>query len=78
MERNDNNNGSSDNKDVIYLMGGIALIALGAGLVMTNSTVRKTVSSALSAVLPELQGKFLPDLQGLGSDIDRYMKLRSM
>ncbi|MGH9839781.1 MAG: hypothetical protein ACREEM_13450 [Blastocatellia bacterium] len=75
---NNNNNGSSDNKDVIYLMGGVALIALGAGLVMTNPAVRKTVGSALSAVLPDLQGKFLPDLTGLGPDIDRYMKLRSM
>jgi hypothetical protein len=77
MELNGNNNVSSD-KDVLYLVGGVALIVLGAGLVMTNSSVRKTVSSALSAVLPDLQGKVLPDITALGPDIQRYMKLRSM
>jgi hypothetical protein len=71
-------NGLPENKDVIYLMGGLALMVLGAGLVMTNHAVRKTMSATLSAVLPDLQGKFLPDLTGLGPDIDRYMKMRSM
>ncbi|MDX2033941.1 MAG: hypothetical protein SF339_24925 [Blastocatellia bacterium] len=61
-----------------YLMGGVALMVLGAGLVMTNSAVRKTMSSAVSAVLPELRGRLLPDLAGLGADVDRYMRLRSM
>jgi hypothetical protein len=75
---NSSNNGASGNKDVLYLMGGVALIALGAGLVMTHPTVRKTVSGAIAAVLPELKGGVLPDLTALGPDIERYMKLRSM
>lgn len=78
MEHNGNSNGFSDNKDVLYLMGGMALMVLGAGLVMTSPTVRKTVSAGLAAILPEVQGKFLPDLTALGPDIQRYMKLRSM
>jgi hypothetical protein len=78
MEQNNGLNGVPENKDVIYLMGGLALMVLGAGLVMTNPGVRKTVTSALSAVLPDLQGGMLPDLTALGPDIDRYMKLRSM
>jgi len=80
MEHNDGNgnNNSSENRDVLYLMGGVALMVLGAGLVMTHPAVRKTVSAGLSAVLPELQGKFGPDLTALGPDIQRYMKLRSM
>lgn len=78
MEQNNGVNGLPENRDVIYLMGGLALMVLGAGLVMTSPAVRKTVSATLSAVLPDLQGKFLPDLTGLGPDIDRYMKLRSM
>ena len=73
-----NNNGSSDNKDVLYLMGGVALMVLGAGLVMTSPSVRKTVGAALSSVLPGLQGKLGVDLSALGPDIERYMKLRSM
>ena len=80
MEHNGNNanNDSAENKDALYLMGGLALMVLGAGLVMTHPGVRKAVSAGLSGVLPDLQGKFLPDLTALGPDIQRYMKLRSM
>jgi hypothetical protein len=69
---------SSEGKDVLYLTGGIALMVLGAGLVMTNSAVRKTVAAGLSAFLPGLQGKVIPDVTAIGPDIQRYMKLRSM
>ncbi|MBI1762486.1 MAG: hypothetical protein HYR56_13720 [Acidobacteria bacterium] len=79
MEHNGNNNGSADNKDVIYLMGGVALMVLGAGLVLTNSSVRNTLTSTVSALLPDLQqGNLLSDLTGVGPDIERYMRLRSM
>jgi hypothetical protein len=80
MEHNErgNGNGSSDSKDTIYLMGGLALMVLGAGLMMTHPGVRKAVSAGVSGVLPDLQGKLLPDLTALGPDIQRYMKLRSM
>lgn len=71
-------NGSSDNKDTLYLMGGVALMVLGAGLVMTNPMVRKTVTTGLAAVLPQLQGKLGLDFSEVGTDIQRYMKLRSM
>ncbi len=71
-------NDSSDSKDTLYLMGGVALMVLGAGLVMTNPTVRKTIKTGLAAVLPQLQGKLGLDFSGIGSDIQRYMKLRSM
>ena len=67
-----------DNKDTLYLMGGLALIVLGAGLVMTNPAVRKAITSGVSAVLPQLQGKLGLDLSGVGTDIQRYMKLRAM
>ncbi|MEZ5426683.1 MAG: hypothetical protein R2747_10485 [Pyrinomonadaceae bacterium] len=73
-----NNNDSSDNKDTLYLMGGIALIVLGAGLVMTNKNVRNAVSAGVSSVLPDLQGKFGVDVSSIGEDVQRYMKLRSM
>jgi len=69
---------SSDNKETLYLVGGVALIALGAGLVMTNPTVRKTITNGLSAILPQLQGKLGLDFSGISSDIQRYLKLRSM
>jgi hypothetical protein len=73
----ENRNGSSD-KDILYLMGGLALMVLGAGLVMSHPKVRKAVSDGAASVLPELQGKFVPDISEVGADIQRYMKLRSM
>lgn len=72
------NNSSSDNNDTIYLMGGLALMVLGAGLVLSNPTVRNTVSAGLASVLPELQGKLGLNFADVGTDIKRYMKLRSM
>ena len=71
-------NDSAENKDMLYLMGGLALIALGAGLIMTHPAVRKAVSTGLSSVLPDLQDKFMPDLAGVAPDIERYMKIRTM
>ena len=75
---NNPNNGSSDGRDMIYLMGGLALIVLGAGLVMANSNVRKAVGGALSAALPDLQGKLGSELTTIGPDLQRYLRLRSM
>ncbi|MGC2238582.1 MAG: hypothetical protein WA584_20680 [Pyrinomonadaceae bacterium] len=73
----ENENNSSD-RDMLYLMGGGALILLGAGLILSNKKIRDTVTGALSSVIPELQGKFLPDFTAVGSDIQRYLKLKSM
>ncbi len=72
------NNGSSDNRDTLYLMGGIALMVLGAGLVMTNKNVREAVNAGVASVLPGLQGKLGFDISGIGEDVQRYMKLKSM
>jgi len=72
------NNSSLDNNDTIYLMGGLTLIVLGAGLVLSNPAVRNTVSAGLASVLPELQGKLGLNFADVGTDIKRYMKLRSM
>lgn len=74
----ENENNSSDGKDMIYLMGGAALILLGAGLILSHPKIRSTVTAAVSSVLPELQGRFAPDLTAVGSDIQRYLKLKSM
>ena len=73
----ENTNGAGD-RDVIYLMGGLALMVLGAGLVASHPAVRKAVTGAVASVLPDLQGKFAPDLSSVGSDLQRYMRLRAM
>ena len=71
-------NEATETRDLLYLVGGAAFLVLGAGLILTHPSVRKTVSTGLAAVLPELQGKLMPDLGTIGPDIQRYLKLRSM
>ena len=75
MENNGNN---SEGRDMLYLMGGLALMVFGAGLVISHPAVRKTVSAGLSAVLPGLQDKFPVDLSAIGPDIQKYVRLREM
>lgn len=78
MEELETRDGLADNRDTLYLMGGLALMILGAGLIMSNPKVRNTVTAGLSSILPELQGKIGLNFSEVGSDIKRYMKLRSM
>jgi hypothetical protein len=55
-------------KETLFLLGGAALILVGAGLILTNPQVRRLVGQMgagdlLSAAIP---------------DVERYLKLRSM
>jgi hypothetical protein len=60
---------SADNgKDTLYMLGGVALIVFGAGLVLSNPSIRRYMSSfgvgnLATAVIP---------------DVERYFRLRSM
>lgn len=60
--------GTGDTRDTLLMFGGAALILLGAGLILSNPTVRKylgglNVTNLLQAAAPDLQ---------------RYLKLRAM
>lgn len=62
------NNGNSSEKDTVFLMGGVALIVFGTGLVLSNPAVRRLLGQVdIGSVLQE----GLPDIQ-------RYFKLRAM
>ena len=61
-------NGISDGKDTLYMLGGVALIVFGTGLILSNPFVRRYLSqlgvgNLAHAVMP---------------DVERYFKLRSM
>ena len=61
-------NGAKSGNDTLYMLGGVALIVFGAGLVLSNPSIRRYMSNLgvgnlASAVIP---------------DVDRYFKLRSM
>ncbi|HEY3838667.1 MAG TPA: hypothetical protein VGL72_18945 [Bryobacteraceae bacterium] len=59
---------SSETKDMLMALGGVALVVFGAGLIMSHPFVRRYLGSSglggmVSAAIP---------------DLERYLKLRSM
>ena len=59
-------NGSD--KDTLYLLGGVALMVFGAGLLLSNPTVRRYMSQF---GIGNLATSVIPDME-------RYFKLRAM
>ena len=60
--------GNGSDKDTLYMLGGVALIIFGAGLILSNPFVRRYlaqlgVGNLAQAAMP---------------DIERYLKLRAM
>jgi hypothetical protein len=71
-------NGSDDSKDMLYLVGGLAFLIAGAGLIMAHPEVRKQLRAGIDRVLPGLQDNFNLGLTTIVPDFQRYMKIRSM
>lgn len=65
---NGSSNGLSADRDTLFLVGGVALMVFGAGLILANPVVRKFISQMGAG---SLATSALPDLE-------RYLKLRSM
>jgi hypothetical protein len=64
----ENGNGRFNDKDTLFMLGGVALIVFGAGLILTNPIARRYLGQLGVGDLASLA---LPDL-------DRYLKLRAM
>jgi hypothetical protein len=61
-------NGVASDKDTLFMLGGVAMIVFGAGLILSNPLVRRYMSQMgvgdfVHAAIP---------------DVERYMKLRAM
>ena len=64
----ENGNGNFNDKDTLFMLGGVALIVFGAGLILSNPIARRYMGQLGVGDLASLA---LPDL-------DRYLKLRAM
>jgi len=65
-------NGESTDKETLMLMSGVALVVFGAGLILSNRSIRGYVGRYLG------QGGPGGLLQAAVPDVERYLKLRSM
>jgi hypothetical protein len=63
-----NNSDSDESLSTLMMFGGLALVTLGAGMILTSPTVRKYLGGFNVGKL----------LQAAGPDFERYMKLKSM
>ena len=68
LSRNGELQAADDARDTMFMMGGVALMIFGAGLILSNPVVRRYLGQANPAGL----------LSTLMPDVERYLKLRSM
>ena len=61
-------NGNASDKETLYMLGGVAMIVFGAGLILSNPFVRRYMSQM---GVGNLASAAMPDIQ-------RYFKLRAM
>jgi hypothetical protein len=63
-----NNHSDSIDRDTLFMLGGVAFIVFGAGLILSNPLVRRYMGQM---GIGNLAQAALPDL-------DRYLRLRAM
>jgi hypothetical protein len=63
-----NGNGSISDKDILFMLSGVALVVFGAGLILSNPVAKRYLGQF---GIGDLAQAALPDL-------DRYLKLRAM
>lgn len=61
-------NGNGSDKDTLYMLGGVALVVFGTGLILSNPFVRRylarlNIGSIAQTAMP---------------DFERYLKMRAM
>ena len=71
-------NNGSDSKDMLYLVGGLALLVAGAGLILSHPMVRRQVRDSLDRFIPGIPDNLSGGIATIVPDVQRYLKLRSM
>jgi hypothetical protein len=61
-------NGNANSRDTLFLLGGAALLVVGAGMVLSHPAVRQYVEKS---PLGNVFSHIIPD-------VERYFRLRSM
>ena len=61
-------NGAGSEKDTLYMLGGVAMIVFGAGLILSNPVIRRYLSQIGIGNLA----------QTAFPDVERYLRIRAM
>jgi len=61
-------NGNSHDRDTLFMLGGVALVVFGTGLILSNPAVRRYMGQM---GLGDVINNVIPD-------VERYFRLRSM
>jgi hypothetical protein len=72
-----NPNESNDTRDTLLIAGGAALMILGAGMILANPAIRKTLLGSLSTLIPGQDGAG-GGIAGMIPDVEHYLRLRAM
>ncbi len=67
-----------EQREALYLAGGLALIVLGTGLILSNPMVRKLAQRGLSTTMSGKKGSLFSGLGAMLPDIERYLHIRSL
>ena len=72
------NNDNSDAQDIVRLSRGVAMMVIGAGMILSSPGVRRLLMSSLASAVPEGENPVEAGLAGILPDVERYMKIRAM
>lgn len=61
-------NGAGNDKETLYMLGGVAMIVFGAGLILSNPIIRRYLSQI---GIGNLAHTAFPD-------VERYLRMRAM
>lgn len=65
-------------QDIMRLAGGLALITLGAGLILSFPKIRELIHSGVEAAAKDTEGKIPASVKGILPDLERYLRIKSM
>lgn len=71
-------NGADERRDMLYMVGGVALMILGAGLIASHPAIRRSLRAGLESVMPDVRGAIGSQLGVVVPDVQRYLKIRGM
>jgi hypothetical protein len=73
-----NDNQHAETGDPLLVAGGVALVLLGTGLILSHPGIRRAVLERLRPLLSQLEEPLKAGTSSMVSDLGRYMKIRDM